>query len=51
MEHMTPNWEWFIFYNEFTNPTMVHFGDDNTQEAIDVGNMLIQSNYGSKTKN
>jgi hypothetical protein len=50
MEHMTPNWEWFIFYNEFTNPTMVYFGDDNTQEVIDVGNVLIQSNYGSKTK-
>jgi hypothetical protein len=50
MEHMTPNWECFISYNEFTNPTMVSFGDDNTQEAIDVGNVLIQLNFGSKTK-
>jgi hypothetical protein len=49
IEHMTPNWEWFIFYNECTNPTMVYFCDDNIQEAIDVGNMLIQLNYGSKS--
>jgi hypothetical protein len=27
---------------------MVYFGDDNTQEKIDVGNVLIQSNYGLK---
>jgi hypothetical protein len=48
MEHMTSNWEWFIPYNEFTNPTMVYFSDDNIQEATDVGNMLIQLNFGSK---
>jgi len=50
MEHMTSNWEWFISYNEFTNPTMVYFCDDNIQEATDVGNMLIQLNFGSKKK-
>jgi hypothetical protein len=41
MENLTPNREWLISCNEFSNPTMVYLDDDNIQEAIGIGNVLI----------